>query len=275
MSKTIFITGASSGIGQATALYFAAQGWNVVATMRSPGKQNVLKNGKQMLVLQLDIEQPGTFSAAVTTAIEHFGKIDVLLNNAGYGQHGLFEATTTAQIRRQFEVNLFGTMEITRTLLPYFRTQKSGSIISVTSGVGRVTVPLISVYAASKFALEGFLESVSFELASQNIRVKIIEPGNISTNFEQTTKTHFATDHLLTDYKAYLQQMDQVFKSIYSNGSASAHDVAEVIFKAATDETNTLRYVIGADLQPLIDVRNGGTDENYMNVLRNTFVPQQ
>lgn len=274
MKKTIFITGASSGIGQATAQYFAAKDWNVVATMRSPEKQDVLKNSDHMLLLKLDIEQPETFGQVVATAISKFGKIDVLLNNAGYGQHGLFEATSPEQIQRQFSVNLFGTMEITRALLPHFREQKSGNIITITSGVGRVTVPLVSIYAASKFALEGFCESLSFELASQHIKVKIIEPGNISTNFEQTTKANFATDEKLTDYSDYLKQMDKVFKGIYSSGGATTTDVAATIFKAATDDTNVLRYVIGADLQPLIAIRNGGTDENYMAVLRNTFVPQ-
>lgn len=167
-----------------------------------------------------------------------------------------------------------GTMNVIRTVLLYFRAQKSGNIITITSGVGRVTVPLVSVYAASKFALEGFFESISFELASQNIRVRIIEPANIATNFEQTTKANFADDQTLTDYANYLKQMDEVFQSIYSGGGSTATDVAETIFKAATDESNTLRCVIGSDLHPLIDIRNGGTDENYMNVLRDTFVPK-
>lgn len=153
MNKTIFITGASSGIGQATAQYFVAKGWNVVATMRSPETQDVLQNGDNLLVLALDVEQPESFHAVIGTAIAKFGKIDVLLNNAGYGQHGLFEATKSAQIQRQFSVNFFGTLEITRALLPHFRANKNGNIITITSGVGRVTVPLVSTYAASKFCI--------------------------------------------------------------------------------------------------------------------------
>lgn len=274
MNKTIFITGASSGIGQATALYFANEGWNVVATMRNPEKQDILQNTDNVLVLPLDIENTKDIQSIIDKAITKLGAIDVLLNNAGFGQHGLFEATTAEQIQRQFAVNFFGTLEVTRAILPYFRKQKSGSIITITSGVGRVTVPLVSTYAASKFALEGFFESLSFELASQNIKVKIIEPGNIATNFEQTTKANFATDESLTDYNEYLQEMDEVFKSIYSGGGSTTKDVAAAIFKAATDNTSVLRYVIGSDLQPLIDIRNGGTDEAYMNVLRNTFVPK-
>lgn len=275
MKNTIFITGASSGIGQATAQYFLNKGWNVVATMRNPEKKNVFQNAENLLVLRLDVEKNENFKKVINTVIEKFGKIDVLLNNAGYGQHGLFEATSSEQIQRQFSVNFFGTLEITRAILPYFREQKSGSIITITSGVGRVTVPLVSTYAASKFALEGFFESLSFELASQNIKVKIIEPGNIATNFEQTTKANFATNDDLTDYADYLNKMDEVFAAIYSGGGSTATNVAETIFTAATDETNILRYVVGSDLQPLIDIRNNGTDEVYMNVLRNTFVPKK
>lgn len=271
MNSTILITGASSGIGLATALYFSKQGWNVVATMRQPKIQTALKDQDNILMLPLDVEKPYTFKETITEAINKFGRIDVLLNNAGYGQHGLFEATSPEQIQRQFSVNLFGAMEMTRALLPYFRKQQSGNIIAVSSGVGRITVPLVSIYAASKFALEGFFESLSFELSSQNIKVKLIEPGTISTNFERTTKENFAIDAKLKDYNDYLEKMDAVFKGIYNNSSASPEDVAKVIFEAATDNTATLRYVVGDDLKPLIDIRNWGTDENYMQVMRTTF----
>ena len=271
MNKTIFITGASSGIGQATALYFAEHGWNVVATMRNPEKQSILQNSNNIEVLKLDVEEPESFHSVIEKAIERFGKIDVLLNNAGYGQHGLFEATTPQQIQKQFSVNLFGTMEITRAILPYFRQQKSGNIITITSGVGRVTTPLVSVYAASKFALEGFFESLSFELASQDILVKLIEPGAINTNFEQTTKQNFAKNEKLTDYNAYLQHTDKVFESIYSSGSSSAMDVASTIFEAATDKKNQLRYVVGDDLKAFLTIRNHNEDEDYMNALRAVF----
>lgn len=275
MKKTILITGASSGIGQATALYFAEKGWNVIATMRHPEKQDVLKNSGQLLLLTTDVEQPDTIQAAIESGIARFGKIDVLLNNAGYGQHGIFEATTPEQIQRQFSVNLFGTMNAIRAILPHFRARKAGNIITITSGVGRVTVPLVSVYTASKFALEGFCESLSFELASQNIKVKIIEPGSIATNFEQTTRANFASDASLTDYNQYLQGMDEIFKGIYAGAVATKEEVAAKIFEAATDETDILRYIIGEDLRPLIDIRNNnGTDEAYMNVLRESFTPK-
>ncbi|KAF9658495.1 SDR family oxidoreductase [Tenacibaculum sp. ZH5_bin.1] len=271
MNNTIFITGASSGIGQATALYFAKKGWNVIATMRNPEKQTVLKNSQNVLVSKLDVEEPLTFPKIIQESIKHFGKIDVLLNNAGYGQHGLFEATTPEQIQKQFSVNLFGAMEVTRAILPHFRKNQAGTIITITSGVGRVTTPLVSVYAASKFALEGFFESLSFELASQKIMIKIIEPGSIDTNFEQTTKQHFAIDDKLVDYDSYLRHTDKVFKSIYSGGSSSAEDVAKTIYEAATDKKNQLRYVIGYDLKAFLKIRNHNEDEDYMKALREVF----
>lgn len=274
MKKTILITGASSGIGKATALYFAKNNWNVIATMRKPEDGSELALNEDILVTKLDVEDKNDIQKAIQTGIEKFGKIDALLNNAGYGQHGLFEATTSEQIQKQFAVNLFGTMEVTRALLPHFREQKGGTIVNITSGVGRVTVPLVSIYAASKFALEGFAESLSFELASQNIKVKIIEPGSIQTNFEKTTKSNFATDTALTDYTEYLVEMDKVFSAIYGGAAASPEDVAATIFEATTDGKEQLRYVIGADLQPLIDIRNNGSDEDYMNVLRQTFAPK-
>ncbi|WP_422355353.1 SDR family oxidoreductase [Roseivirga pacifica] len=271
MNQTILITGASSGIGQATALYFAKNGWNVVATMRKFDKHSGLQNCQNVLVLKLDMEEPETFPSIIEESIERFGKIDVLLNNAGYGQHGLFEATTPEQIQKQFSVNLFGTMEITRAILPHFRARQSGTIITITSGVGRVTTPLVSVYAASKFALEGFFESLSFELASQNVLVKIIEPGSINTNFEQTTKRHFAKDDSLTTYRSYIKHTDIVFNEIYSGGSSSAIDVAKTIYEAATDRTNQLRYVVGEDLKTFLKIRNHNEDKDYMSTLRNIF----
>ncbi|WP_134091392.1 SDR family oxidoreductase [Olivibacter sp. XZL3] len=273
MKSTILITGASSGIGLATARHFSEKGWNVVATMRRPENQDNLKDNDHMLVLPLDVEKPETFDEVIATSIAKFGKIDVLLNNAGYGQHGLFEATPAEQIQRQFSVNFFGAVELTRAILPHFRKQQSGTIVTVSSGVGRVTVPLVSVYAASKFAAEGFFESLSFELSSQNIKVKLIEPGTISTNFEDTTRQNYAGGHDIGDYSAYLEKIDAVFKGIYNNSaSASAEDVAAVIYEAATDNSVKLRYVVGDDLKPLFDIRNGGApDETYMQVMRETF----
>jgi len=274
MKKTIFITGASSGIGKATSLLFASKGWNVIATMRSPEKEKELSLLNGILLLEADVTDITSITQAMNQGINKFGQIDVLLNNAGYGQQGIFEAVSREKIRQQFEVNVFGLMEITRAILPHFRSRKTGTIINITSGVGRVTVPLVSIYAASKFAVEGFSESLSYELDSQNIKVKIVEPGYISTPFYQRAKAEFAFDPQLEDYQKFQADMGILFTSFESMETAVAEDVAATVLQAATDGTHQLRYVIGPDLQPMIDLRTQGSDQQYIEAMRGQFMPE-
>jgi len=274
MKKTIFITGASSGIGKATSLLFASKGWNVIATMRSPEKETELSLLNEILLLEADVTDIKSISMAIEQGINKFGQIDVLLNNAGYGQQGIFEAVSHEKIRQQFEVNVFGLMETTRAILPHFRSKKTGTIINITSGVGRVTVPLVSIYAASKFAVEGFSESLSYELESQNIKVKIVEPGYIATPFYQRAKSEFAFDPQLEDYQKFQGDMSTLFTSFESMETAVAEDVAATVFLAATDGTHQLRYVIGPDLQPMIDLRTQGSDQQYIEAMRGQFMPE-
>ena len=274
MKKTIFITGASSGIGKATSLLFAQMGWNVIATMRSPDKEQDLSQVDGILLLEADVTNVKSITDAIAKGIAEFGQIDVLLNNAGYGQQGIFEAISPEKIRQQFEVNVFGLMETTRAILPHFRSRKTGTIVSITSGVGRVTVPLVSIYAASKFAVEGFSESLSYELDSQNIRVKIVEPGYIATPFYDRAKAEFAFDPQLEDYRKFQDEMSSLFTSFESMETSRAEDVAKTVFQAATDETHQLRYVIGPDLQPMIDLRTQGSDQQYIEAMRSQFMPE-
>jgi len=274
MKKTIFITGASSGIGKATSLFFVQQGWNVIATMRSPENEKELSGSPDILLLKADVNDTSSVLDAMTTGIARFGQIDVLLNNAGYGQQGIFEAVTLEKIRQQFEVNVFGLMETTRAILPHFRKRKTGTIINITSGAGRVTVPLVSIYAASKFAVEGFSEALSYELESQHIKVKIIEPGYISTPFYDRAKADYAFDPQLEDYSKFQLEMNDLFSSFGAMDTASPQDVAETIFEAATDDTHQLRYVIGPDLLPMINLRNSSSDQDYIDAMRGQFMPE-
>ena len=184
MSKTIFITGASTGIGKATAIYFAEQGWNVAATMRTVSKGADLAKYPNVKVWPLDVMQTETIQSAIEQSIAHFGGIDVMFNNAGYALVGAFEAMSDAQLRKQFDTNVFGVMNVTRAILPYFRAKKRGTIINTTSMAGIITFPLYSVYISTKFALEGFMESLQFELRTHNVKIKNIEPGAIKTNFD-------------------------------------------------------------------------------------------
>lgn len=274
MKQVILITGASSGLGKATSLFFAQQGWNVIATMRNPEQEQELINHPDIFVTRLDVNDNDSIKTAIAQGIAKFGQIDALVNNAGYGQQGLFEAVSPEKIWLQFEVNVFGLMNVTREILPHFRSRQEGTIVNVTSGAGRVTVPLISIYAASKFAVEGFSESLSYELESQNIKVKIIEPGYVATPFYQRAATEFAVDAALTDYSDFQAEMDTLFASFASGENATADDVAKTIFTAATDESNTLRYIAGPDIESLIAMRNSKSDQEYISVMRSHFMPK-
>lgn len=186
MPSTILITGCSSGFGRASALYFLDLGWNVIATMRTP-KVGLSEDSDRLLLLPLDVTEPVTISSAIEKGIAHFGRIDVFVNNAGIGYLGAHEAVSDEAIRQLFETNTFGVMAANRAIIPYMREQGSGTIINVTSSVGIAPMPLVAVYTASKYAIEGFSESLAYELGMLGIRVKIVQPG-------LAPSTHFAAN---------------------------------------------------------------------------------
>lgn len=275
MKKTILITGTSSGFGKATARHFARQGWNVVATMRRPEEERELSQLADVLVTRLDVQDRATIAAAIEAGIARFGRIDALVNNAGFGLFGLFEATPREKIAEQFEVNVFGVMEVTRAILPHFRWNKAGLILNIGSGAGVFTLPMLSLYCASKFALEGFSEALSYELASQNIVVKIIEPGGVvSTNFGQRSGAEAAQNVALPDYDAFVAHTQTVFAGLRAARLATEDDVAQVIYDAATDGTDRLRYVATEDIKPLVRARRETSEQDYIALMRARFGPK-
>ena len=177
--KTILITGASSGIGAATARHFQSNGWNVIATMRNPAGDTDLGALENLHLTRLDVTDAGSITTAVGEGIERFGQIDVLLNNAGYGAYGALEAFTMDRIRRQFDTNVIGLMEVTKAVLPHFRQNRSGTVINISSIGGQITFPLGALYHGTKFAVEGLSESLHYELEPLGIRVRIVQPGMI------------------------------------------------------------------------------------------------
>ena len=272
MKKTVLITGASSGIGKAAAKEFAANNWNVIATMRNPEKEKELSKIEHILVTELDVEKADTISHAIENGIRQFGNIDVLINNAGMGLFGVFETTPEEKIRKLFETNVFGTMNVTRAILPHFRKQKNGMIVNITSSTGLFTIPLLSVYSATKYALEGFSESLSFELSPQNIKVKLIEPGMVESNFDDTTMKNYAANPDITEYNDYLEKMIQFFSSESSGAQkVTAEEAAEAIYSAVTDESNTLRYIIGKDVETMMGMRRSMPDQEYMEMMWKRF----
>jgi NAD(P)-dependent dehydrogenase (short-subunit alcohol dehydrogenase family) len=274
MKKTVLVTGASSGFGKAAVEIFARNGWNVVATMRTPAAETEPFHGGEVLVTRLDVQDRASIDQAIAAGIARFGKIDAVINNAGFSLFGVFEAISREKVQEQFDVNVFGVMDVTRAILPHFRQNRGGVIVNVSSGAGVFTLPMLSLYCASKFALEGFSESLAYELASQNIVVKIVEPGGVtSTNFgkrmsEEQAQTEAAS---LTDYEAFVAGTNEVFNGLRATRLASTEEVAQVLFDAATDGTSQLRYVATQDIAPLVKARRETSERDYIELMRSRF----
>jgi NAD(P)-dependent dehydrogenase (short-subunit alcohol dehydrogenase family) len=232
-TKTVLVTGSSSGIGRATAELFAARGWSVAATMRAPERAGALAATERVRVFRLDVTDPASIEQAVAAVVAEFGRIDVLVNNAGYGLIGAFEAMSEEQVRRQVETNFIGVMNVTRAVLPIMRAQKSGRIVNVASVASRLVLPLYTLYCATKHAVAGFSEALDFEVRPFGIRVKLIEPGAIKTEFFGRSLVMPETD-ASHPYDAYTRR---VFANIKAAcvGAPGPDIVAEKIWKAAND----------------------------------------
>ncbi|GFZ89656.1 SDR family oxidoreductase [Dyella caseinilytica] len=274
MTKTMLITGASTGFGLHTAQLFSDRGWNVVATMRTPAAGAELAKRANVLVTRLDVQDRDSIDEAIAAGIERFGGIDVLVNNAGFGLFGIFEATSREKIQEQFDVNVFGVMDVTRAILPHFRQKQAGVIVNVSSGAGVFGLPMISLYNASKFALEGFSESLSYELSSQGIVVKIVEPGGVvSTEFGTRSAAEAGQSTAPEDYASFVAGALKVFEGLRTARLATSEDVAQVILNAATDGSDRLRYVATQDIEPLVKARRETSEDAYIAMMRSTFLP--
>lgn len=234
--KTILITGASSGIGMASAIIFAKNGWNVAATMRNPKSIKEFDTYSNIRLFELDVTSMESVNNALSNVLKIFFKIDVLFNNAGYAAAGPFEAISDKDVRKQFETNLFGVMNVTRAVLPHFREQRSGMILNTTSAGGNFTFPLYSIYNSTKWALEGFMEALQYELKPFNILIKNLAPGSVKSEF--TKNIFFASN---SDYDAYATKVQQNMVASYKM-APGANAVAKVAFRAATDNKFKLRY---------------------------------
>jgi NAD(P)-dependent dehydrogenase (short-subunit alcohol dehydrogenase family) len=262
---TILITGASSGIGKATALRFQSEGWNVIATMRDPAVSD-LANLDNVLVTRLDVTDSTSITAAVSEGIARFGAIDVLLNNAGYGAYGPLEAFSTDRIRRQFDTNVIGLLDVTKAVLPHMRARRSGTIVNISSIGGQITFPLGTLYHGTKFAVEGLSEALHYELEPLGIRVRIVQPGMIKTDFGGRS-FDFAMDEDLTDYAPSAEAMGRLFGKLASNPSAPDL-VADVIWHAANESGNQLRFRAGQDAVDLLNQRKSQEDASFIGRIK-------
>jgi len=269
MNKTILITGASSGIGKETAKLFQSKGWNVIATMRNPENKTELKQLKNVLVAKLDVLDLDSIQKAFEEGIDKFGSIDVLVNNAGYGAYGPLEAFSKEKIVRQFNTNVIGLLDVTKTVLPHFRQNRKGIIINISSIGGKMTFPLGSLYHGTKFAVEGISESLNYEVEQFGGQVKIVEPGIIATDFGGRS-FDFNNDESMAEYKNIVNALMTAMPIMAENASP-ASVVAEVIFEAATDGKNQLRYTAGEDAKILIANRQQYDDVTFIGSIKSQF----
>lgn len=271
------ITGTSSGFGASSVAYFSEKGWNVIATMRDTSKAGDLSKMDNVFIVKLDVQDPQSIDSAIASGIEHFGQIDAVVNNAGYGLFGIFEGAARTAIQQQFDVNVFGAMNVVRGILPHFRAKKAGVIVNVSSGAGAIGFPMASIYSSSKFALEGWSEGLRYELASLGIRVKIVEPGGaMKTGFMARVGGESAGIQPIGDYGPFLEKIGQVYGGMQKASDPDALEKVIVsIFEAATDNTDRLRYTPTNDILPILNARRGTSEEVYHAFTNQLFVPSK
>jgi len=232
--KTVLITGASGGVGEATARLFARKGWNVVASARAVERIGGWADRPNIFRLAMDVTDEAGVQAAVSSAAAHFGGLDALVNNAGAGLAGAFESISEADLKAVFDVNLFGPARTIRAAIPHLRARKSGVIVNVTSITGRLGLPFMAPYDSTKFALEGLSESLSYELSAVGIRVKLVEPGGVRTQFS----------HKWVRNALYNPTLDGLIDrmAVGMTKAKGPEGVARAIFRAANDRSARLRY---------------------------------
>jgi NAD(P)-dependent dehydrogenase (short-subunit alcohol dehydrogenase family) len=267
--KAIFITGTSSGLGRASAKLFAHKGWRVIATMRAQdaAKEAELTRLSGVTVLPLDVTDPPQIADAVAKAVA-LGPIDVVYNNAGYGMAGPLEGLTDAQIVRMVNTNLLGPVRVTKAFVPHFRAKRAGLFINTTSIGGLIAVPFNSMYHATKWGLEGFCESMAFELKRFGIGMKTIEPGGMKTDF-------FTRSFDTGKHEAYDGFVERVMSTITDPNTTATYStpeqIAEVVYEAATDGKDQLRYVAGPDAKATYAMRLQVGDEAFRKGMDERF----
>ena len=269
MQKTVLITGSSSGIGKATVFEFAQMGWNVIATQRHPEKEKDFNQLPNVTLYALDVTDLDSVIQTMSAAQKQFGKIDVVVNNAGYGVDGAFESMSDDIIEKQFNTNVFGLMRVTREAIKMMRPTGGGTIIQISSMGGKITFPLYSIYHATKFAVEGFTESLQYELAQFNIRMKLVEPGPIVTDFYGRSR-QFIKPTETNQYDGFIQKFNDAAEKVMKD--AEGPDVvARMIYKAASDNSSTMRYPVGKPGPLLLKLRKLLSDKLYFLMVRKSY----
>ena len=271
MRQVALITGCSSGIGYETALMLARNGFRTFATMRNTKKSDSLqetirKEGLDVNIQQLDVNDNASIENTINNIKNETNRIDVLINNAGFGLVGFFEDLTLQEIRDQFETNFFGVLNITKKIIPIMRFQKSGIIINISSGAGQIGFPGISAYVSTKFAIEGFSESLMYELLPYGIKVVIIEPGVTKTNFFRNSKI---SEHSVKKNSTYSKTLDKFQKNIelMQEHATSPTDVANVILQVLGNSEPKQRYIVGNDVAMILEAKRNLSDSEFKKMM--------
>jgi NAD(P)-dependent dehydrogenase (short-subunit alcohol dehydrogenase family) len=274
------VTGSSSGIGFETALLLARNGFNTYASMRNLEKsKNITEIANReklpLQVIQLDVKDDKSVKEAIDKiVVAENQRIDILINNAGYGLLGALEDLSIEEIKAQFETNLFGVVRVTQEVLPFMRKQNNGIIVNISSVGGVIGIPGLSAYHSTKFALEGLSESISYELEPFGIRVVIIEPGFVRTNIMNSSIIAKKASDRKSPYFSSIQQLEKSFKSAMENTSASSppEEVAKVILQAVTSERPKLRYAVGNDASSIIQTKTTMSDTEFRSLIKQQFI---
>jgi short-subunit dehydrogenase len=276
MHQVALITGCSSGIGYETALMLARNGYHTFATMRNTKKSDSLeeiirKERLDLNIRELDINDDTSIENTINCIKREANRIDVLINNAGYGLVGFFEDLTLDEIRNQFETNFFGVLNITKKIIPIMRLQKSGTIINVSSGAGQVGIPGISAYVSTKFAIEGFSESLMYELFPYGIKVVIIEPGVIKTNFFRNC---IVSEHSMKKSSPYSRSLDKFQKNVelMQEHATSPIDVAKVIIQVLGNNEPKQRYIVGNDVAMILEAKKNLSDIEFKKMMMQNII---
>lgn len=271
MTKTVLITGTSSGYGKATADYFLDRGWNVLATMRRPDP-GVFAASDRLKILPLDVTDADSIAAALAAGVAQFGSIDVLVNNAGIGLASVVEATPDAIVREIFETNSFGVIATCRAIIPLMREQGHGVIVNLTSSATIGPMPLVAIYTASKSAIEGFTEALSYELHPFGITARLVEPGYAPTTSFTANGGPRMAGLIPPAYGAFAQACFAKMAH-YPTAYCTEAEVAAATYAAATDPGRRLRYPAGADSAMLAGLRWSTSEEQYIGRMRAMFEP--
>jgi NAD(P)-dependent dehydrogenase (short-subunit alcohol dehydrogenase family) len=276
-NKVALVTGSSSGMGFATAITMARAGIHTYASMRNLKKSKTITELASaeklpLQVVQLDVNDKKSVKEAISKIVTEKERIDVLVNNAGYGLFGSLEDVSIEEMKAQFETNFFGVIRVTQLVLPIMRKQKSGTIVNVSSVGGRIGLPILSAYQSTKFALEGLSESMSYELEPFGIKVVIIEPGAIRSNIMNSSIWAKKAQDPKSPYFSQLHKIKDHFKSMMENESSPPEEVAKVILEAITSENPQLRYTVGHDAATLIQARLNMPETQFKKMIVQNFL---